>query len=59
MKKLGKWWQWALLAAFAEAGLADCLVRVGEPRSVATPSALAALYGVSGAAIAAHLSGGR
>lgn len=35
------------------------LQAVGEPRSVATPSALAALYGVSEAAIAAHLSGGR
>jgi iron complex transport system ATP-binding protein len=34
------------------------LQAVGEPHSVATPSALAALYGVSEAAIAAHLSGG-
>jgi len=34
------------------------LQAVGEPRSVATPAALAALYGVSEAAIAAHLSGG-
>ena len=35
------------------------LLGVGEPRAVATPSALAGLYGVSEAAIAAHLSGGR
>lgn len=35
------------------------LLGVGEPRAVATPAALAELYGVSEAAIAAHLSGGR
>ena len=33
------------------------LLGVGEPRAVATPAALAELYGVSKAAIAAHLSG--
>ena len=35
------------------------LLGVGEPRAVATSAALAELYGVSEAAIAAHLSGGR
>ena len=35
------------------------LLGVGEPRAVATPAALAELYGVNEAAIAAHLSGGR
>ncbi|UUC94425.1 MULTISPECIES: ABC transporter ATP-binding protein [Comamonas] len=35
------------------------LLGVGEPRAVAMPAALAELYGVSEAAIAAHLSGGR
>lgn len=35
------------------------LLGVGEPRAVATPAALAELYGISEAAIAAHLSGGR
>ncbi|MDH1252861.1 ABC transporter ATP-binding protein [Comamonas thiooxydans] len=35
------------------------LLGVGEPRALATPAALAELYGVSEAAIAAHLSGGR
>ncbi|UBQ42527.1 ABC transporter ATP-binding protein [Comamonas thiooxydans] len=35
------------------------LLGVGEPRAVATPAALAELYGVSEEAIAAHLSGGR
>lgn len=34
------------------------LLDVGEPRAVATPSALAGLYGVGEAAIAAHLSSG-
>lgn len=34
------------------------LLGVGEPRAVAAPAALAELYGVSEAAIAAHLSGG-
>lgn len=34
------------------------LLGVGEPRAVATPAALAELYGISEAAIAAHLSGG-
>lgn len=34
------------------------LLGVGEPRAVATPSALAGLYGVGEAAIAAHLSSG-
>ena len=35
------------------------LLGVGEPRAVAMPAALAELYGISEAAIAAHLSGGR
>ena len=35
------------------------LLGVGEPRAVATPAALAELYDVSEAAIAAHLSGSR
>ncbi|WEE78507.1 ABC transporter ATP-binding protein [Comamonas testosteroni] len=35
------------------------LLGVGEPRAVAMSAALAELYGVSEAAIAAHLSGGR
>ncbi|MDR2298915.1 MAG: ABC transporter ATP-binding protein [Comamonas sp.] len=34
------------------------LLGVGEPRAVATPAALAELYGISEAAIAAHLSSG-
>ena len=34
------------------------LLDVGEPRAVATPSALAGLYGVGEAAISAHLSSG-